>query len=102
MDNAILVVRSNPVPGREDEYNKWYDGQHLPEILAIPGFAAARRYVLHGTPQAPPEFRYLTIYEIEGEVGDALARLASAELTASDSLDEGVSVVPYVPHAPAP
>jgi hypothetical protein len=34
----ILVVMSNPVPGREQEYNTWYDTQHLPDVLQNPGF----------------------------------------------------------------
>lgn len=96
--NAILVVRSNPVPGREDEYNEWYDGEHVPEMLSVPGFVSAQRYVVHGPPDNPPEFRYLAIYEIEGSVADALTALSAAKLSVSPSLDERVSVTPYVPH----
>ncbi|MFC0529945.1 hypothetical protein [Phytohabitans kaempferiae] len=94
VEKAILVVHSNPVPGREDEYNKWYDSEHVPEMLAVPGFVSAQRYVAHGT----PEFRYLTIYEIEGPVTEALTALSAAKLSVSASLDQRVSVVPYVPH----
>lgn len=101
VENAILVVRSNPAPGREDEYNEWYDGEHVPQMLAVPGFVRARRYVVHGTPDAPPEFRYLAIYEIEGPVDEALAALGAAKVSPSASLDPRVSVTPYVPHTPA-
>jgi hypothetical protein len=101
VEKAILVVRTNAVPGREDEYNKWYDGEHVPEMLSIPGFVRAQRYVVHGPADAPPEFRYLAIYEIEGPVTEALAALATANLSVSASLDERVSVIPYVPHSPA-
>lgn len=102
VENAILVVRTNPAPGREDEYNKWYDGEHVPEILAIPGFVRATRYVVHGTSDAaPPEFRYLAIYEIEGSVDEALRAMASAGLSPSPAMDPKVSITPYVPHPPA-
>ena len=39
-----MVVQTGPVSAeREDEYNDWYSGTHIPEVLAIPGFVAARR-----------------------------------------------------------
>ena len=43
--DQFLAVTSDPVPGREDEYETWYNDAHLPEVLSIPGFAAARRFV---------------------------------------------------------
>ena len=47
MPKAIMFVQSRPSsPDREDEYNDWYSRVHLPEILAIPGFTAARRHPL--------------------------------------------------------
>ena len=36
-----LIVFTEPVIGREDEYNEWYDEVHLPEVLATDGFVAA-------------------------------------------------------------
>lgn len=43
------VVYSNPVEGREQEYNDWYSNQHLNDLLAIPGVISARRFKLSGT-----------------------------------------------------
>ena len=40
---ATLLVFSDPVAGREDEYHTWYTETHLPELLTLPGFVAARR-----------------------------------------------------------
>jgi len=65
-----FVVYSNPVEGREQEYNDWYSNRHLGDLLAIPGVKAARRYKLaatqvSGTPPQP--YRYLAIYEIEAD-----------------------------------
>ena len=57
----------------EEEFNAWYDSEHLPERLAIPGFRSARRWVCNGT--------YLGTYELDsagvGLLGD-LARHAEA------------------------
>ena len=41
----------------EEEFNAWYDTEHLPERLAIPGFRSARRWVRGGT--------YLATYELD-------------------------------------
>ncbi len=46
MAKHILVVMSNPVsPDREAEYNDWYTSRHIPDIVSLPGYAAATRYV---------------------------------------------------------
>jgi hypothetical protein len=33
---AILVVQVDIDPGREDEFNRWYDDEHVPEKRATP------------------------------------------------------------------
>jgi hypothetical protein len=60
---------------------------HLPDVLAISGFVAARRYVaepsVHG--ELPPQ-RYAAIYEMQGDDLDALQRAlseAAASMTIS-------------------
>jgi hypothetical protein len=79
MPRNLLLVFSNPVDGREDEYNDWYSNHHLDEILAIDGFKCAQRFELadvemsRDTPDAP--YRYLAIYEVQE---DALERADAA------------------------
>ena len=60
----ILTVETNPVPGKEEAYNDWYD-RHLDEVLESPGYVADSRYVI----KEPLEGRgkYLAIYEIESD-----------------------------------
>lgn len=61
-----LVVTSNAVEGREDEYNDWYDNQHVPDVLNVPGFHGAQRLVIENPlSDAPPPFKYMAIYEFE-------------------------------------
>jgi hypothetical protein len=89
MPKAIMVVQSGPVSAeREDEYNDWYSGTHIPEILAIAGFASARRYKLAGSDGTP---WYLAIYEIEADdifapVRELSARSAAGQHSKSDVL----------------
>ena len=57
---AMLINFMNVDPEGEDDFNRWYDKEHLAERVAIPGFLEARRYVAESAPQ-----RYLGIYTTE-------------------------------------
>jgi hypothetical protein len=49
-----------PQATAEEEFNDWYDTEHLPERAGCPGFLTAQRYVcLDGWP------RYLAFYDLE-------------------------------------
>lgn len=41
-----LMFFTNPVKGREQDYHRWYDGQEVSHLLAIPGVVSAQRYTL--------------------------------------------------------
>jgi hypothetical protein len=70
-----MVVQSSPAsPEQDAEFNKWYDEEHLPEMLSVAGFTAARRYRLRdaGPVKAPASVQgYLAVYEVEAEDLDA-------------------------------
>jgi hypothetical protein len=80
MASLVLMVLTNPVEGREDEYNDWYTGSHLDDVLGCEGFRAAQRFKFTPGqlgPQAP--FKYLAIYEAEeGSIERAEAALLAA------------------------
>ncbi len=64
--NLLLVTSVDIVASAEEAFNRWYDDEHLPQVLACPGFLSGARYeCTSGEP------RYLAIYELERE--DALA-----------------------------
>jgi hypothetical protein len=68
MDSYRLVVFTNPVAGREAEYNDWYDNRHLDDVLNVPGFYKAQRFRLENPMSAEPaEYDYLAIYEFESD-----------------------------------
>ncbi len=57
--NGIFLVYTDVDPHVEDEFNAWYNTEHLPELLSLPGFLDAARYVAYkGTP------KYLAVYEL--------------------------------------
>lgn len=65
---GIYLIVNDVAPDLEDEFNRWYQQQHLPERLAIRGFRTARRYYALGARPA-----YMAVYEC-----DSLEVLSSA------------------------
>lgn len=59
---GLLLTVTEPPAAMDEEFNAWYDDEHLPERLAIPGFRSARRWVADGV---PGEGRYLATYELD-------------------------------------
>jgi hypothetical protein len=93
-----LVVMSNPVAGREDEYNDWYTNQHLGDVLRIEGFSAARRFEVSEGHSAP--HKYMALYEMEtdnpGAVLEDLTKKANTPaMPISSAMDANVGMVLY-------
>lgn len=102
---ALLMTLTNPVEGAEDDYNEWYSGTHLREILAVPGFVRAQRFKLieeQPGPAGDPQYRYLAIYHIEGSADEAFAALSAAVpgLNISPSLDTDSAMTRWVQYEP--
>ena len=49
---GILAIWNNVAPGREGEFEEWFQHEHLEERLAVPGFLLGRRHeAVSGTPR---------------------------------------------------
>lgn len=59
---ALMTAWTHVAPQREEEFNAWYDTEHLPQIAALPGFVLGRRYACEG---AMP--KYLAWYDTADE-----------------------------------
>jgi hypothetical protein len=57
---GMLFSQMEPPPEIEAEFNDWYETEHIPVRLALPGFRRAVRYR-----ECNAERRYLAIYEID-------------------------------------
>ena len=54
---GILAIFNNVAPGREAEFEEWFQHEHLAERLAVPGFLLGRRHeAVSGEP------RYFNFY----------------------------------------
>jgi len=109
MPKAILVVQANPsTPEREEEFNRWYDESHLPDVLRVDGYRAAQPFrLVEGVPLAEglplPAQRYLAVYELETDDLEGAAQrlreqVLQGTIAISDTLDlPSVSVSFYTP-----
>ena len=61
MSRGLLLTMTEPPPAMEEEFNAWYDDEHLAERLSIPGFLSAKRWVAE---VGPGQGKYLGTYEL--------------------------------------
>jgi hypothetical protein len=110
---AVLVVLTNPKDGRDNEFNRWYDDEHVDDVLAVHGVTGVQRYRLAPVDlrqgddapvhMPPPAYRYMAIYEIDRDadevVKDLLAGALDGTLPLSDALDtDTLSLSAWQPH----
>lgn len=97
----MLLVLSNAVEGKDDAFNTWYTGTHLPDVLKVHGFSAAQRFRLSDTQmnEGAAPYKYLAVYEVDEEnlpaVRDALASTAGTEAMYIDPAIDMNATVAY-------
>jgi hypothetical protein len=76
---ALLMVSMEPPAALEDEFNDWYDTEHVPQRLALPGFVSGSRWVcIDGWP------RWMALYDLASDAAvqsDAYLRVSGAQST---------------------
>jgi hypothetical protein len=71
---SLLFIAMNPAAEHENEFNEWYNTEHLPQLGAVPGVLCARRYRGTGATQ-----RYAAIYHLaNADVTNSAAWKAAA------------------------
>ena len=90
---AILSVVMDVAEEGLDVFHGWYDEEHLPKLVAVPGIDAARRFrAVGGELAVPRRQRFLALYEFSGvDVLDTPAWATAAEMTPRTEL-----IVPHV------
>ena len=107
-DVLTFVVLSNSTEGNEDEFNDWYSGRHIVEVIEqVPGVRTIQRFRLAEAQRKPGPyaFHYLCIYRIERDKAAAAfgrleARSGTAVMPVSDTLASYLPLV-FEPIAPA-
>jgi len=59
MSYAQFVAIGDAPPEHEDEFNRWYDEEHIPLLSRVPGVLRARRFF---DPNGKP--RYVALYDL--------------------------------------
>ncbi len=86
-----MVVMSDPVEGREAQYNRWYEDVHLPELLALEGICSARRLRCSRTLGERDAYAYLVIYEIEtDDIDGVLQNLVSTAMAGQFAMSDAI------------
>jgi hypothetical protein len=70
MAKHMVVVLSEPVEGREAEFDNWYENTHIREVLASTGWENAQRFVLTAEKGQKCPLQHLALYEVEAESGE--------------------------------
>lgn len=112
MSENIFIALTNPIQGKDEAFNAWYDTEHLPEVLATPGIVSPRRYDVAELPSAedpdlpahlpPPAHRCLFIYGLDDRpevvMGEFLTRVSAGTMTLSEWLDlSSISLTGWTP-----
>ena len=58
--HVMVIVRIDVKPEMEEEFNRWYNEEHLPYLLNVPGVLWAKRGINAG--EGP---KYIAVYEHE-------------------------------------
>jgi len=99
MAKHLLLALTNPMPGREAEYNQWYDTVAYPTYKSLPGLVPLGRFKAVDVPDMFPfqmknEFAYLSLYYFETEDAETFMEKLKAtfadrpEYSLSDDIDK--------------
>lgn len=89
MANYLLQVTSRSVPGRETDYDQWYNDIHIGEVLGVPGFEACQRYKKLAQDHESFE-EFVAMYEVETDNPAGLLQKlngAAADMRMTDAID---------------
>ena len=97
MKKLKLVVLSNATDGQDAEYNDWYTNTHLDDVVAVPGFVSAQRFILKDPMGFEHKHNYLAIYEIESDdpqktIDEMMRRRGTDAMIISEALDLSTAV----------
>lgn len=87
MAKHVLLAMTNPVPGKDAEYNDWYNTVAYPTYKSLPGLIPLGRFKAVDVPHMFPfemdnQFQYLSMYYFETD--DAVKFMETIKATFAD------------------
>ena len=113
VETYYYFVFADAVEGQETEFNRWYDHQHAPDVVAVPGFVTAQRYVAADSQlrNSPLPSKYLVFYKVVTDdlaaVQAEVSRRLATKMTVMSPTFKGASnspggyykvISPMIPH----
>ena len=99
MEKYLMLTLTNAKPGKEQEFERWNDELHIPDLLRLPGVATATRYQVLGKPGPAdvPGWDFGLALQIETDsIDETLEAMGKAARTPampiSDALDPETTV----------
>lgn len=96
MPTCLQFALSNPVPGREEEFNRWYGTDHLLHGVLTPGVLAGQRFRRADGPWPSGRHDYLMIWEMD-DPAFALEQLASVKGTDAMPISPAIDMATVQP-----
>lgn len=89
-DQFAFLVLTSPIPGREAEFNEWYNSMHLGDLVQLDGWTGAQRFRLApgmARDQSTTTYRfgYLTIWDWQAKDAQTPFGLAGAAIRGGKS-----------------
>ena len=103
----LLIVLSNPIDGRHDDFNDWYSNIHIRDVMRLPGSSAVQRLqrvdapVVEGPGAAAAKtFEYLAVYECHDieRLSAGHGAVFTPMMLISDSFSFAMREAYYTPH----
>lgn len=95
MTKFTYLVLTNAAPGREDEFDRWYSEQHVPDVLRVPGVVSAQRFrrVPKQSATGQQLWQYMALYECDASEPDVVtdgirARINTVDMPMSDAMTD--------------
>lgn len=106
-DRHLWLVFSRR-PQDSATFDKWYDEEHIPQILSAPGLLRAQRFMPSAVKPLPgvvvPELDHLAVYEIVGDPGplreDVKAQLISGTMVLPEFMNQSFPAMFLRPGSP--
>jgi hypothetical protein len=106
-DRHLFLVFSQR-PTDSAAYDKWYDEEHIPQVISVPGFLRAQRFVTSDVKPLPgvvaPELGHLALYEVAGDLGPLRAEVKRQLISVPDFMRppfDAMFLRPVSPFVPA-
>lgn len=79
MEKHLWIVHAQPVAGMEDEFERWYETTHIPDLLDFPEFVSGQLFKLDPASKESPAHDYIVVYEVDGPLDRVFEKLGQAK-----------------------